>query len=39
MVGADFAGGEISSIGGALLLSAAERKLGLLSDLSGRLRE
>jgi len=33
----DFAGGEISSNGGALLLAAAERRIGLLSDLARRL--
>ena len=39
LVEADFAGGDISSNGGALLLSSADRTLGLLSDLSGRLRD
>ena len=34
---ADFDGGDISSNGGALLLSAADRRLGLLSGLSHRL--
>ena len=34
---ADFGGGDISSNGGALLLSAADRRLGLLSGLSRRL--
>ncbi len=33
----DFAGGEISSNGGALLLAAAERRLGLLAELGRRL--
>ncbi len=33
----DFAGGDISSNGGALLLSAADRRLGLLSGLARRL--
>ncbi len=36
-VEADFAGGEISSNGGALLLAAADRRLGLLADLARRL--
>jgi hypothetical protein len=36
-VEADFAGGDISSNGGALLLSAADRRLGLLSGLARRL--
>ena len=36
---ADFGGGDISSNGGALLLSAADRRLGLLSGLSRRLSE
>ncbi len=34
---ADFAGGDISSNGGALLLAAADRRLGLLSGLARRL--
>ncbi len=34
---ADFGGGDISSKGGALLPSAADRRLGLLSGLSRRL--
>jgi len=33
----DFAGGEISSNGGVLLLAAADQRLGLLSDLAQRL--
>lgn len=33
----DFAGGDISSNGGALLLAAAERRIGLLSGLARRL--
>jgi hypothetical protein len=33
----DFAGGDISSNGGALLLAQAERQTGLLADLAGRL--
>ncbi len=33
----DFAGGDITSNGGALLLSAADRRLGLLSGLARRL--
>ena len=36
-VEADFAGGDISSNGGTLLLSAADRRLGLLSGLTRRL--
>ena len=36
---ADFGGGDISSNGGALLLSAADRRLGLLSGLSRRLTD
>ena len=36
-VAADFGGGDISSNGGALLLSAADRRLGLLSGLARRL--
>ena len=36
-VAADFAGGEISSNGGALLLATAERRLGLLAGLARRL--
>ena len=36
-VEADFAGGDISSNGGALLLAAADRRLGLLSGLVRRL--
>ena len=36
-VEADFGGGDISSNGGALLLSAADRRLGLLSGLARRL--
>ena len=36
-VEADFAGGDISSNGGALLLAAADRRLGLLSGLARRL--
>ncbi len=36
-VEADFAGGDISSIGGAPLLAAADRRLGLLSGLARRL--
>lgn len=36
-VEADFAGGDISSNGGALLLSASDRRLGLLSGLARRL--
>ena len=35
----DFAGGDITSNGGALLLSAADRRLGLLSGLARRLDE
>jgi hypothetical protein len=38
-VEADFAGGEISSNGGALLLDVAERRLGLLSGLGRRLED
>ncbi len=38
-VEADFAGGDISSNGGALLLGAADRRLGLLGDLSRRLED
>jgi hypothetical protein len=37
VVEADFAGGDISSNGGALLLAAADRRLGLLSGLARRL--
>ena len=37
LVEADFAGGDISSNGGALLLAAADRRLGLLSGLARRL--
>ena len=37
-VEADFAGGEISSNGGALLLSLADRRVGLLSGLGRRRR-
>jgi hypothetical protein len=37
LVEADFAGGDISSNGGALLLAAADRRLDLLRDLSRRL--
>ncbi len=33
----DFAGGEISSNGGAMLLAAADQRLGLLSGLARRL--
>ncbi len=36
-VEADFAGGDISSNGGALLLAAADRRLGLLAGLARRL--
>ena len=36
-VEADFAGGDISSNGGTLLLSAVDRRLGLLSGLARRL--
>ena len=36
-VAADFGGGDISSNGGAVLLSAAEGRLGLLSGLARRL--
>ena len=36
---ADFAGGEISSNGGALLLSLADRRVGLLSGLGRRLAD
>jgi hypothetical protein len=36
-VAADFAGGDISSNGGALLLALADRRLGLLSGLARRL--
>ncbi len=36
---ADFGGGEISSLGGALLLSAAERRIGLLRDVARRLED
>lgn len=36
-VEADFDGGDISSNGGALLLAAADRRLGLLSGLARRL--
>jgi len=36
-VEADFAGGDISSNGGAPLLAAADRRLGLLSGLARRL--
>jgi hypothetical protein len=36
-VEADFAGGDISSIGGALLLALADRRFGLLSGLACRL--
>lgn len=39
VVEADFSGGDISSNGGALLLSSVDRKLGLLSDLRGRLSD
>lgn len=35
----DFAGGEITSNGGAPLLSAADRRLGLLSGLARRLAD
>ena len=38
-VEADFAGGEISSNGGALLLSLAGRRVGLLSGLGRRLAD
>ena len=38
-VAADFAGGDISSNGGALLLGAVDRCLGLLRDLSRRLED
>ena len=38
-VEADFAGGEISSNGGALLLSLADRRVGLLSGLGRRLAD
>ncbi len=37
VVEADFAGGDISSNGGALLLAAADRRVDLLRDLSRRL--
>ena len=33
----DFAGGDITSNGGAVLLAAADRRLGLLSGLARRL--
>ena len=33
----DFSGGDISSNGGVGLLDLAERRIGLLSDLAGRL--
>ncbi len=36
-VEADFAGGDISSDGGALLLALVDRRLGLVSGLAGRL--
>ena len=36
-VEADFAGGDISSNGGAPLLALADRRLGLLSGLARRL--
>ena len=36
-VAADFAGGEISSNGGAVLLATAKRRLGLLAGLARRL--
>ena len=36
-VAADFTGGDISSNGGALLVGAADRRLGLLSGLARRL--
>lgn len=38
-VEADFAGGDITSNGGVLLLSASDRRLGLLSGLSRRLKD
>ncbi len=38
-VEADFAGGDISSNGGALLLARAERRLGLLSSFSRGLKD
>ena len=38
-VEADFAGGEISSNGGALLLAQADKRTGLLADLAGRLED
>jgi len=36
-VALDFAGGDVSSNGGVLLLAAAERRFGLLSGLARRL--
>jgi hypothetical protein len=38
-VAADFGGGDISSNGGALLLAAADRRLGLVSSLARRLAD
>ncbi len=38
-VEADFAGGDISSNGGALLLALADRRFGLLSGLARRLND
>lgn len=38
-VEADFAGGDITSNGGVLLLSASDRRLGLLSSLSRCLKD
>ncbi len=39
VVEADFGGGDISSNGGALLVAAADRRLGLLSGLARRLED
>ena len=39
VVAADFGGGDISSNGGALLVAAADRRLGLLSGLARRLED
>ena len=36
-VEADFAGGDISSNGGAMLLALADRRIGLLAALARRL--
>lgn len=38
-VGVDFAGGEISSDGGLLLMREVDRKLGLVADIAGRLTD